>query len=140
MLPQSVMLRLPLTPSPFPYSCSCAFSSPVSGAPYRNTPSSCSRQPHSQVDESGLTRTYVYYLYQLHRTSIPNSQTSLTTMAASVLTTKPVLAPPPTDGTSTHKILVLPGDHVGPEVMMEALKVLSVIEDCTGITFEATHD
>ena len=23
---------------------------------------------------------------------------------------------------------------------MEALKVLSVIEDCTGITFEATHD
>ncbi|KAG9240944.1 Isopropylmalate dehydrogenase-like domain-containing protein [Calycina marina] len=30
----------------------------------------------------------------------------------------------------TYKILVLPGDHVGPEVVAEALKVLDVIEEC----------
>lgn len=28
----------------------------------------------------------------------------------------------------TLRILVLPGDHVGPEIMAEALKVLDVVE------------
>ena len=31
---------------------------------------------------------------------------------------------------TTFQILVLPGDHVGPEIMAEALKVLDVIEEC----------
>ncbi|KAI1338121.1 Isopropylmalate dehydrogenase-like domain-containing protein [Xylariaceae sp. FL0016] len=31
---------------------------------------------------------------------------------------------------STYRILVLPGDHVGPEVMQEALKVLDIIQEC----------
>ena len=34
------------------------------------------------------------------------------------------------------KILVLPGDHVGPEVMTEALKVLDIIEEEQGFKFE----
>jgi len=43
--------------------------------------------------------------------------------------------------TTTFKILVLPGDHVGPEVMAEALKVLDVIEECRpGVKFERTFD
>ncbi|EJT71193.1 hypothetical protein GGTG_10453 [Gaeumannomyces tritici R3-111a-1] len=42
---------------------------------------------------------------------------------------------------STYKILVLPGDHVGPEVMAEALKVLDVIEECRpGLKFTRTFD
>ncbi|KAI1631203.1 Isopropylmalate dehydrogenase-like domain-containing protein [Biscogniauxia mediterranea] len=32
--------------------------------------------------------------------------------------------------TTSYRILVLPGDHVGPEVMAEALKVLDVVEAC----------
>src|ERR1700753_3972184 len=41
----------------------------------------------------------------------------------------------------TYRILVLPGDHVGPEVMTEALKVLDVIEECRpGIKFHRTFD
>ncbi|KAH8647814.1 3-isopropylmalate dehydrogenase [Xylariales sp. PMI_506] len=40
---------------------------------------------------------------------------------------------------STFRILVIPGDHVGPEVMAEALKVLDVIESCRpGLKFERT--
>lgn len=34
------------------------------------------------------------------------------------------------------KILVLPGDHIGPEVVTEALKVLDIIEEATGSKFE----
>ena len=42
---------------------------------------------------------------------------------------------------STFKILVLPGDHVGPEVMTEALKVLDVIEQCRpALKFERSFD
>jgi 3-isopropylmalate dehydrogenase len=43
--------------------------------------------------------------------------------------------------TQTYSILVLPGDHVGPEVVTEALKVLGVIEECRpGLKFERTFD
>jgi 3-isopropylmalate dehydrogenase len=62
----------------------------------------------------------------------------------------PVLSPPTltSDGTtngintssSTHRILVLPGDHVGPEVMVEALKVLRVVESAKNIKFHITED
>ncbi|KND88103.1 3-isopropylmalate dehydrogenase [Tolypocladium ophioglossoides CBS 100239] len=39
------------------------------------------------------------------------------------------------------KILVLPGDHVGPEVMTEALRVLDVIEECRpALNFERSFD
>ncbi|KAI1499265.1 Isopropylmalate dehydrogenase-like domain-containing protein [Biscogniauxia marginata] len=38
---------------------------------------------------------------------------------------------------TTYRILVLPGDYVGPEVMTEALKVLDVVEECRpGLRFE----
>ena len=40
----------------------------------------------------------------------------------------------------TNKILCLAGDHVGPEVMKEALKVLDVVERKTRTKFEFTHD
>jgi 3-isopropylmalate dehydrogenase len=41
----------------------------------------------------------------------------------------------------THKILVLPGDHAGPEVMNEALKVLSLIQSqISTATFEISTD
>lgn len=39
-------------------------------------------------------------------------------------------------GKSAGKILVLPGDHIGPEVVTEALKVLDIIEEHKGIKFE----
>ena len=50
-----------------------------------------------------------------------------------------------TNGTTvspqTYRILVLPGDHVGPEVMKEAVKVLEVIEQKRpNIKFKLTHD
>ncbi|ORY57841.1 3-isopropylmalate dehydrogenase [Pseudomassariella vexata] len=42
---------------------------------------------------------------------------------------------------TTYRILVLPGDHVGPEVMTEALKVLDVVEECQpGLRFERDSD
>ncbi len=47
------------------------------------------------------------------------------------------------DGTTPAKggkILVLPGDHVGPEVVEEALKVLDIIEEETGRKFERDFD
>ncbi|KAJ4857905.1 isocitrate/isopropylmalate dehydrogenase domain-containing protein [Trichoderma breve] len=41
----------------------------------------------------------------------------------------------------TFRILVLPGDHVGPEIMAEALKVLDVVEECRpNLKFERTFD
>lgn len=63
----------------------------------------------------------------------------------------PVLDPPDvtTNGTTngvgtttsgTRRVLVLAGDHVGPEVMPEALRVLKVIEDARNIKFELDHD
>jgi 3-isopropylmalate dehydrogenase len=43
--------------------------------------------------------------------------------------------------TQIYRILVLPGDHVGPEIMTEALKVLDVIEECRpALRFERTFD
>jgi 3-isopropylmalate dehydrogenase len=45
------------------------------------------------------------------------------------------------DSTSpSRNILVLSGDHVGPEVVAEALKVLKVVENGTGAKFNLTHD
>ena len=46
------------------------------------------------------------------------------------------------NGTSSKvgKILVLPGDHVGPEVVTEALKVLDIIEEVTEFKFERDFD
>lgn len=39
------------------------------------------------------------------------------------------------------RILVLPGDHVGPEIVAEAIKVLRTIEECRpGLHFETTFD
>lgn len=37
-------------------------------------------------------------------------------------------------------ILVLPGDHVGPEVVQEAVKVLKVVEKKSGVNFELDFD
>lgn len=45
-----------------------------------------------------------------------------------------------TNGTTAGKILVLPGDHIGPEVVAEALKVLDIIEAHKGIKFEREFD
>ncbi len=43
--------------------------------------------------------------------------------------------------TTTFNVLVLPGDHVGPEIMAEALKVLDVVEACRPqIKFARTFD
>lgn len=42
---------------------------------------------------------------------------------------------------NTFKLLVLPGDHVGPEVINEALRVLDVVEESRpGLKFERTFD
>lgn len=41
---------------------------------------------------------------------------------------------------SAGRILVLPGDHIGPEVVAEALKVLDIIEEHKGIKFEREFD
>ncbi|KYG41701.1 hypothetical protein M433DRAFT_7739 [Acidomyces richmondensis BFW] len=38
------------------------------------------------------------------------------------------------------KVLVLPGDHIGPEVVTEALKILDIIEEVTGARFERDFD
>ncbi|KAK4503865.1 hypothetical protein PRZ48_004780 [Zasmidium cellare] len=38
------------------------------------------------------------------------------------------------------RILVLPGDHIGPEVVTEALKVLDIVEQATGAKFEREFD
>ena len=39
----------------------------------------------------------------------------------------------------THKIAVLPGDGIGPEVVAEALRVLDAVEKRYQVTFERTH-
>lgn len=39
-----------------------------------------------------------------------------------------------------HKILVLPGDGIGPEIIAEAVKVLQVIQDVTGREFEFRYE
>lgn len=41
----------------------------------------------------------------------------------------------------TFRILVLPGDHVGPEVMAEALRVLDVVETASDgkVKFQYNH-
>ncbi len=38
------------------------------------------------------------------------------------------------------KLLILPGDHIGPEVVHEALKILDIIEESTGAQFERDFD
>jgi 3-isopropylmalate dehydrogenase len=40
----------------------------------------------------------------------------------------------------SRNILVLPGDHVGPEVVAEALKVLKVVETSSRTKFNLTND
>ena len=42
--------------------------------------------------------------------------------------------------TTSYKLLVLPGDGIGPEVMKEALKVASCIEDMSSVNFEIDQD
>lgn len=44
------------------------------------------------------------------------------------------------NGGTNPRILVLPGDHVGPEVMVEALRVLDLISKARNITFDLDHD
>ena len=45
------------------------------------------------------------------------------------------------DCPTVYNILVLPGDHVGPEVMAEALKVLDVVQACRPhLSFHKTFD
>lgn len=43
--------------------------------------------------------------------------------------------------TQPFRVLVLPGDHVGPEVMTEALRVLDVVQAASGgkVKFEYNH-
>ncbi|KAK0247345.1 hypothetical protein B0A54_16211 [Friedmanniomyces endolithicus] len=38
------------------------------------------------------------------------------------------------------KLLILPGDHIGPEVVHEALQILDIIEESTGAKFEREFD
>jgi 3-isopropylmalate dehydrogenase len=45
-----------------------------------------------------------------------------------------------TASSDRRRVLILPGDHVGPEVMVEALKALKVVEDCRDIKFDLVHD
>ena len=42
--------------------------------------------------------------------------------------------------TTSYKLLVLPGDGIGPEVMSEVLKVASCIEDLSSVNFEIEQD
>jgi 3-isopropylmalate dehydrogenase len=39
----------------------------------------------------------------------------------------------------THRIAVLAGDGIGPEIMAEALKVLAVVEKKCGLSFTYTQ-
>ena len=38
-----------------------------------------------------------------------------------------------------HRLAVIPGDGIGPEVADEALRVLTRIEDLEGLEFEVVH-
>lgn len=69
---------------------------------------------------------------------IPTTPTA-TTFSSGLLTV-PGATTKTAPSTQSRRILVLPGDHAGPEVMAEALKVLGVLEDCLGIHFQASHD
>lgn len=40
---------------------------------------------------------------------------------------------------TTHRIAILAGDGIGPEIMCEALKVLHLVEERTGVRFELTE-
>jgi 3-isopropylmalate dehydrogenase len=46
-----------------------------------------------------------------------------------------------TTQSQTFRVLVLPGDHVGPEIMTEALRVLDVVESSSNgkVKFEYNH-
>ena len=44
------------------------------------------------------------------------------------------------DKSQSYKVLILAGDHAGPEVMAEALKVLDVISSARNVEFDLTHD
>lgn len=66
-------------------------------------------------------------------------------MAAPVLDVPVLSANGTTNGISAsspskRRILVLSGDHVGPEVMVEALRVLKVVENARGIAFDIEED
>lgn len=39
-----------------------------------------------------------------------------------------------------HKILVLPGDGVGPEIIAEAVKTLQVIQTLSGVQFDFRYE
>lgn len=41
---------------------------------------------------------------------------------------------------SPHKVLVLPGDGVGPEIIAEAVKVLNVVQNVTGQQFDLRYE
>ncbi|MBL6841271.1 MAG: 3-isopropylmalate dehydrogenase, partial [Pelagibacterales bacterium] len=38
------------------------------------------------------------------------------------------------------KLLILPGDGIGPEVMTEVTKLISAVEKSSGAKFEITYD
>ena len=38
------------------------------------------------------------------------------------------------------KLLILPGDGIGPEVMAEVTKLILAVEQSSGIKFEITYD
>ena len=40
----------------------------------------------------------------------------------------------------TFKLLILPGDGIGPEVMTEVTKLISAVEQSSGVKFEITND
>jgi len=40
---------------------------------------------------------------------------------------------------TTYRICLLPGDGIGPEITAEAVKVLGVISERAGVTFEFTE-
>ena len=42
--------------------------------------------------------------------------------------------------TTSYKLLVLPGDGIGPEVMSEVLKVINCIEDLSSVNFEIEQE
>ena len=42
--------------------------------------------------------------------------------------------------TKIFKLLILPGDGIGPEVMTEVSKLISAVEQSSGVQFETIHD
>ena len=42
--------------------------------------------------------------------------------------------------TKTHKLTLLPGDGIGPEVMTEVKKVIAFLQDINGLSFDITQD